>query len=144
MQQVCGICSYSKNVPELLRKDLSKDFCIYCGRITPTLEIKDRTTDIYRYRSNNPIDWHGLGRFAVVRFSRKNPDRECTSRGYRSTLNSEIFCWVLNDPDWSDDWKKAKKQEFKIRKMIDLQKMQQWFEVEKKKPHVKISPLFIK
>lgn len=101
-------------------------------------------TRVYRYRSFNKIQFYNLGSFYFAKFSNKQNDSSITREKFTSTYQNSIFCFVLEDPDFLDDWKKAKKYEFKIGYKIDFEKFKGWYEDMRKKPFTKVSPVFIK
>jgi hypothetical protein len=101
-------------------------------------------THVFRFKSQQPFYFHGLGKFYLARFSLKENDTTPKKDGFEVTQWSIIFIYLLEDKDFKDDWSKAIKKEFNVKYKIDLQKFQQEFEKEKKKAYVKVSPIFIK
>ena len=101
-------------------------------------------THVFRFKSQQNFYFHGLGKFYLARFSLKENDISPKKDGFEATQWPIIFIYLLEDKDFKDDWSKAIKKEFTIRHKIDLQKFQDVFEKEKKKPYVKVSPIFIK
>ena len=101
-------------------------------------------THVFRFKSQQNFYFHGLGKFYLARFSLKESDMAPKKDGFEVTQWNNVFIYLLEDKDFKDDWSKAIKKEFLIRYKIDLQKFQEFFEKEKKRAYVKVSPIFIK
>lgn len=79
---------------------------------------------------------HGKGKFRIAYFTFPPPEKKYVSVvGFRRAITNKVFCYVYDnkDNDLNANWTRAQRYDFNPRKVIDYQRMQEWYAKMKKK-----------